>query len=280
MLKPGDHVLIESPTYDPLFSIPMDMNGISTDFVHRSPQDYQLGIEAINKKLKRNTRLIVLTNLHAPTSVRLNNLDEILYAIQVRNRKRKRKTYVMVDEVYMDLADDITPPAATLNECGISTNGLSKCYGLEGLRHGVILAVPEVISDVKAFNTKCFPSNSASLETIIKEFYSFHRVRILKDIKRSQQKRFEIVNEYLTNAGIKFQRPNGGCTVLIQLALQDDTTFSNALLGQTRVAVTPGHLFNAPGTIRLGYMQGANQHMEDGLKMFCEFYKYWSEEQD
>src|SRR6202030_2288560 len=91
--------------------------------------------------LSPRTRLIVLTNLHNPTSVRTP--DYVL--LEVGDLAKSVGAHVLVDEVYLDAVYENTPRTSYhLGPEFIVTSSLTKVYGLSGLRCGWILAQPDL----------------------------------------------------------------------------------------------------------------------------------------
>src|SRR6202040_396817 len=94
----------------------------------------------IRRAITPKTRLIVITNLHNPTSVltpetSLREVGDIASSINA---------HVLVDEVYLDAVYENTPSTAFhLGKEFVVTSSLTKVYGLSGLRCGWILAQPD-----------------------------------------------------------------------------------------------------------------------------------------
>ena len=87
------------------------------------------------------TRLIVLTNLHNPSSV--------LTPEEVLREAGSLGPAVLVDEIYLDAVDENTPRSSFhLGSNFAVTNSLNKVYGLSGIRCGWILARPDLARDV------------------------------------------------------------------------------------------------------------------------------------
>src|SRR5437016_8272593 len=138
-LKPGDEVLIEQPTYELLVSTAQYLGAEVKRFTRSFEDGFRLDPNEVARAASKRTRLIILTNLHNPSSApvgkeTLKQLGKIAREVGAR---------VLVDEVYLDaLFDDAPSTAFHLGEEFITTNSLTKVYGLSGLRCGWILAEP------------------------------------------------------------------------------------------------------------------------------------------
>ena len=141
LIEPGDEVLIEQPTYELLISAAQYLGAEVKRFARDSEKDFQIDAEKVALSVTSRTRLIVLTNLHNPTSTFTSNetLEEL------GEIARRVGAHILVDEVYLEaLFEDAPPSAFHLGEEFITTNSLTKVYGLSGLRCGWILARPEM----------------------------------------------------------------------------------------------------------------------------------------
>ena len=136
LISQGDQVLIEHPAYDPLIGAASFLGADIKRFERNPEEGFRLDPAAIEAAMTDKTRLILLTNLHNPSS----NLagDEELRAIGALAARVGAK--VLIDEVYLDAAVPGQRSAAHLGPEFVTTNSLTKVYGLSGLRAGWILA--------------------------------------------------------------------------------------------------------------------------------------------
>ena len=139
LIRPGDEVVIEHPTYEPILAAASFLGASIKRFERNPAEVFRLDPAQVERAMSPSTRLIILTDLHNPSSVLASEAD--LRAIgELAKRKGAR---VLVDEVYLDSAT----PGRTATHLGpefVITNSLTKVYGLSGLRCGWILAEPEV----------------------------------------------------------------------------------------------------------------------------------------
>ena len=136
LIEPGDEVLVEHPTYELLLGAASFLAASIKRF-ERKPEDaFRLDPATVAAAMSDRTRLIVITNLHNPSSA-LASEDELRAIGRLGAR-------VLVDEVYLDSATPLPRSAAHLGAEFVCTNSLTKVYGLSGLRCGWILAEPEL----------------------------------------------------------------------------------------------------------------------------------------
>jgi aspartate/methionine/tyrosine aminotransferase len=140
LIEPGDEVLIEQPTYEPLLGAASFLGGEIKRFDRPAEDGFRIDIDCIAAALTARTRLIVITNLHNPSSA-LAGEDELRALAELARSAGAR---ILVDEVYLDSAVPPRRSAAHLAPEFVCTNSLTKVYGLSGLRCGWILAEPEL----------------------------------------------------------------------------------------------------------------------------------------
>src|SRR5207248_1451357 len=96
-LDHGDEVLIEQPTYDPLLAVARYLGAKIKRFPRPFEIEFKIDMGALEKQVSKNTRLIVLTNLHNPSSALVDH--ETLR--KVGELARVAGARVLVDEVYL-----------------------------------------------------------------------------------------------------------------------------------------------------------------------------------
>lgn len=141
VLEPGDDVLVERPTYGPMLEVVSYLRATIRRLERRAENDFQVDPDDVKALVGPKTKLIVLTNLHNPSSALLR--EPTLRAIgETAARVGAR---VLVDEVYLDTVyDEPQKSSFALGPQFIVTNSLTKAYGLSGLRCGWIVAEPKL----------------------------------------------------------------------------------------------------------------------------------------
>src|SRR5437879_1018479 len=107
-IEHGDEVLIEQPTYEPLLALAQYFGAKIKRFPRRAEVNYRIDVDELSANTSENTRLIVLTNLHNPSSAltdeeTLRRIDEVAQSVRAR---------VLVDEVYLEAMFDRAPHSA------------------------------------------------------------------------------------------------------------------------------------------------------------------------
>jgi len=98
VIDPGDEVLLEQPTYELLPSTLLYLGAAVKRFARSEESGYALDPAKVRRALTPKTKLIVLTNLHNPSSV----LAPESALREVGDLARSVGARVLVDEVYLD----------------------------------------------------------------------------------------------------------------------------------------------------------------------------------
>ena len=141
LLGPGDDVLIERPAYELLVSAARFLGANVLRFDRRFEEGFAVDPGAVARAMTPKTKVVVLTNLHNPSSARIP--DATIHALG--SLAREAGARVLVDEVYLEaLYETPTPTARRLGPELVVTSSLTKAWGFSGLRCGWIAAEPDL----------------------------------------------------------------------------------------------------------------------------------------
>jgi aspartate/methionine/tyrosine aminotransferase len=136
---PGEEILIEQPTYELLLTTAQYLGAKIRRFARRFEARFRLDPSEVERALTSQTRLVVFTNLHNPSSA-LAEEDTLRAVGELAKRVGAR---VLVDEVYLETRYSAPWRSAFhLGDHFVTTSSLTKAYGLAGLRCGWVLAEP------------------------------------------------------------------------------------------------------------------------------------------
>lgn len=244
----GDEVLIEQPAYEPLVATARYLGANVRRFIRRFEEGFRLDPREVAQAITSNTRLVVITNLHNPSSALT---DEATLAA-VGEIARRVGARVLVDEIYLET--QYGAPWRSSFHLGnhfIVTSSLTKAFGLSGLRCGWVLAEPDLaramwhINDLHGVNA----AHPAELLSVI-------AMRHLSEIGAPYQKRLEtnrqIAYRWLDERPeIRVARPPIGTTLFPRLWGENAESFCDLLREQYEVSVVPGKFFEAPAHFRM-----------------------------
>src|SRR3989441_7319250 len=149
IIEPGDQVLIEHPAYGPILDIAEYLQANVRRFSRAEETGWAIDPAEVRRCVTPKTRLIVITNLHNPTSA----LTPDLVLREIGDIARNVGALVLVDEVYLDAVYEGTPRTSFhLGPEFVVTSSLTKVYGVSGLRCGWILARPDLAWKMQRLN--------------------------------------------------------------------------------------------------------------------------------
>jgi len=257
VLKPGDEVLIEHPTYELIIDVALQIGAEVTRF-KRSGSAFTVDLSAIKEQLTPRTKLIVISNLHNPSSALAD--EETIKEIGNLGVR------VMVDEVYLDAAFEQAPrSAAMLGDQFIVTSSLTKVYGLSGLRCGWILAEPELAEKMWYLNDKFgnIPAHMAELASVIA---LGELPRIAKSVHaRLDANRVALWRFLDAREELQVFRPPFGTVVFPRLKRGSVDQLCDLLRAKYETTVVPGKFFDMPDHFRIG-IGGDLEPLEEGLR--------------
>lgn len=261
-LKPGDHVLIESPGYELIVAAARQIGAQVNRFDRTLESGFAIDPVAVERAMTPDTRLIVVTNLHNPSSA-LSSEQTITAIGDLALRHNAR---VLVDEVYIDAAFEEAPrSAAQLGDHFIVTSSLTKIYGLSGLRCGWVAAEPNFIHAVWRLNDLfgSIPAHMAELASVI----AFGELpRLLKDVReRLEANRIALHAFFKSRADVDVVLPPFGTVVFPRLKQGSVDSLCTLLRNKYDTTVVPGSFFDAPQHFRVG-IGGELAPLVEGLK--------------
>jgi aspartate/methionine/tyrosine aminotransferase len=270
--EPGDEVLIEQPTYDPILGAARYLGLTINRFQRRPEQDFAVDPAEVERCLSPRTRLIVLCNMHNPSGALTP--DPVLRELALL--ARSRNVYVMVDEVYREMMFQAVPETAFHldPERFIVTDSLTKAYGLSGLRCGWILApkrLAELMWRIHDVHAATYPFMTEYLSVIA--FEKLHaiaqRMKAVLDENRALLRKFLISRDDLD-----FFWPEFGTIVFPRLKHGNVPDLCRLLNQEFETSVVPGEFFEEADHFRIGVgaptpdVRDALQHLEQGLNRY------------
>ena len=256
LIEPGDEVLVEHPTYELLLGAASFLGAKIRRF-ERNPEDaFRLNPATVAAGMSDRTRLIVVTNLHNPSSA-LASEDELRAIRQLGAR-------VLVDEVYLDSAVPAPRSAVHLGPEFVCTNSLTKVYGLSGLRCGWILAEPELAERMWRLND-LFGVNQAHPAERLGCIAFEHIDEVIGDNPAMLARNRDLWNAFVrSRKDLQCMPAEHGITAFPRWTGGDTERLDELLRERYDTAVVPGRWFEAPEHFRVGFGLSTDD-LEQGL---------------
>lgn len=263
LIAPGDEVLIEQPTYELIVSAALYLGAEVKRFARPFAEQFRLDPAEVGRAITPRTKLVIVTNLHNPTNAftddeTLRQIGDIAVA--------RAGAHVLVDEVYLDSAFTRAPRTAFhLGEHFISTNSLTKVYGLSGLRCGWILAAPPLAEKMWRLNDlfgAVQPHASERLSCI-----AFARLPEIAAHSRALLERNRVIaNDFLSTRDDLDSLPiTDGMIAFPRLRTGSVDALCALLREKYETSLVPGRFFEMPEHFRLS-VGGDTEMLSGGLE--------------
>jgi hypothetical protein len=256
ILEPGDEVLIEHPAYGPILDVAQYLHANVKRFLRTRETGWVVDSGEIRRAITPKTRLIVITNLHNPTSALTP--DSVLR--DVGDIARSIGALVLVDEVYLDAVYQRTPRTSFhLGPEFVVTSSLTKVYGVSGLRCGWVLARPDLAWKMRRLNdlysaTPVYPGLLLSVAAFK------HLNRLREKARRIVEADRKLLRDFLVRqSALAAVWTDWGTTSFVQLRDGNADVFLERLRAEFDTSVVPGRYFEMPDYFRIG--MGVNTEM-------------------
>jgi len=257
LLKPGDEVLIEHPAYELLIAAARQVGATVTRFCRTHESGFAIDPGAVKRAVTPRTKLIVVTNLHNPSSA-LTDESTIRALGEIGPR-------VVVDEVYLDAVFESAPrSAALLGDQFIVTSSLTKVYGLSGLRCGWVIAEPALAEAMWKLNDLLgvIPAHLAELASVVA---LGELPKILKNVRERLDRNRALLHRFFDSRhDLDAPRFRFGTVAFPKLLRGSVDRLCDHLRKKYDTTVVPGEFFEMPDHFRMG-IGGDTQPLQEGL---------------
>ena len=261
LLAPGDEVAMERPGYEPMEMLARHLGAAVRYFPRRPENGFRVDPADVLAAVTSATRLVVMSNLHNPTSVATD--EATLRAVGAIAERAGAK--VVVDEAYLDAAFDSAPPSAgRLGDALVVTTSLTKVFGLSGLRCGWIVAEPTLASRMWQLKNlfgvnEVHSAGCLALCALRRSGELLARARRILDANRARWASFLVGREDLAVPGA-----SSGTTVFPRVLSCDADTLCARLRERYETSLVPGRFFGEPAYVRVG-LCGDPEIFREGL---------------
>ena len=255
--SPGDEVLYHEPcfvSYAPTIRL---AHAVPVCVETRVEDEFRLTVAALEKKVTKRTKAILLNFPCNPTGAVLSRKD----VEAILKFAQNRDLIVLADEVYSELNyedGDLVSFASfpEYHDRVILLNGFSKSWAMTGYRLGYACGPEDVIDammKIHQYGIMSAPtlSQAAGVEAMD------HGDKDVDRMRREYKKRRDYLVPALNELGIRTVMPKGAFYIFSDIrstGLGDDE-FALKLLKEFGVAVVPGSAFGAYGAgfVRMSY---------------------------
>jgi aspartate/methionine/tyrosine aminotransferase len=270
LTEPGDEVVMMLPNYMQLWGLVRSFGAELRPLPLIEELEWAPDLDALERSVSPRTKLIVVCNPNNPTGAILTEQE----MERVAAAARRVGAWLLVDEVYRgaELIRDVTPSFWGMYEKVIITSGLSKAYGLPGLRIGWIASTPELVAEAWSYHdyTTIGPGPASDWLARI-ALTPENRVRLLDRTKRVLNSNYPIIEEWAHENELSFVRPQAGAISYLRYHLDiGSLDFVERLRKEKSVLIVPGEQFLMGKYLRIGFGSNAD-YLREGLELISNF---------
>jgi aspartate/methionine/tyrosine aminotransferase len=277
LVEPGDRIVFMSPNYLQATGLARGLGAEIVPWPLRlegagDRATWSFDLDELARLVTPKTRAILLCNPNNPTGMRL---DEAALDAICRIAARSG-AWVISDEIYRG-AERIDKRTSTVwgrYERAIVTSGLSKAYGLPGLRIGWVVAPVELTSELWGVHDYTTIAPGAINDRLARVALApACRARLLARTQSIIRSNYPIVRDWIaSHDGLDHAAPDAGAIVFVRYR---HPVPSEALVSRLReehgVLLVAGTHFDMDGFVRVGF--GAERaHMAEALAIIGAFF--------
>lgn len=256
LLSAGDEIALMLPNYMQIWGIAKN-HGIKVKEYHlREENEWALDLDELNEAVTSHTKLIAVCNPNNPTGRILtdNEMNAVVAAAE------RVGAWILADEVYRGaerLTNEETPSFYGLYDKVVAVGGLSKAYGLPGLRIGWIAGPADTIDDIWARHeyitisaTKL--SNKLAAIALSPEV----RPRIIQRTRSFIREGYPVLRQWLNHHENMFSLipPQATAVAFVRYHLDiNSTMFMEQLREKKSVLIVPGDHFDMDHFLRISF---------------------------
>ncbi len=265
LLRAGDEVALEVPNYMQFGGVPQSCGARLRPFRLRIDQDWEPDWEEFESAVNEKTRLVYVSNPNNPTGSVLS--PEAMRRIV--DRCEAVGAYLLADEVYLG-AEIHCPRTASfwgMSDRVIVTSGLSKAYGIPGVRIGWIVGPPEVVAQCWTQHDYITIGPNKISDAVARVAVE-NRDKLYARTRSILQQNLPIMRQWVESFGafLTFREPRAGALCLVRYG---SATPSYPLCDRIRVnqsvLIVPGEHLGLEGFLRL-WLGGKPEFLTEGLR--------------
>jgi hypothetical protein len=254
-IEPGDEVVFMMPNYMQIWGLARGFGAKLKPIWLRENLGWAPDLDELGKLVTKKTKLIIVTNPNNPTGAVLSKeaISEII------NLAEKANAWIIADEVYQGAEREggVTPSFWGKYDKVVVVNGLSKAYGLPGVRIGWIIGPEDFIKKTWPYHDYTTISPSILSDKLAQIALSpANRENILQRTRKILKTNFPLLRSWLERQGnlFTFIPPQAGAITFVRYNLKiNSTDLVTRLIREKSVLIVPGDHFEMDHHLRFGF---------------------------
>jgi len=277
LVNPASEALFMLPNFMQIHGLMNSFGAKVKTFYLKEDKKWQPDLDELEELVTKKTEIISITNPNNPTGAQLSEQARKT----IIDLAKWSGAWLLCDEVYQgaELDGKLTPSFWGNYDKTIVSCGLSKSYGLSGLRLGWVVAPKEMIQNLwkyKDYTTICISALSDRLACIA--LGPKNRERIFQRTRSIIRKNFELLESWMNSLGDLFNcvPPKAGAITFPGYNIEINASrIAEIALKEKRVLVQPGDHLNVDYHIRIGLGEEPDK-FANALQLLEDVFSKWA----
>ena len=266
-LRPGDDVAVEVPNYMQMPGVARSLGATVKTFRLRQDTGWEPDWEEFERAVTPKTKILYLSNPNNPTGAVLSD------AAMTRIAKRcdETGTWLLSDEVY--LGAEIDRPRTRsfwgLGERVVVTSGLSKAYGIPGVRIGWLVGPPSLAAACwTQHDYITIGPNKMSDQIARIAVQPENRERCYARTREILRHNLPIAREWVESfdGRLSWREPQAGAIALLKYSSQEPSlNIAERVRCKQSTLIVPGSHVGLEGYVRI-WLGGREDFLREGLR--------------
>jgi len=253
LVSTGDEVVVVMPNYMQVHGIATGMGARVREVWLREERGWTIDLDALRVAVNARTRVICVCQPNNPTGQILSQ-GEVAEIVRVADR---HGAWILADEVYRgaERSGEESPTFSGRGERVMVTGGLSKVYGLPGLRIGWLVAPAERIGaalEIKDYTTIA----PATISEVLAEIALERRKQLLERARFLINERWPMLEDWAGGHSreLHWTAPAAGAITFFSYKYPiDSLALVDRLIREYSTMIVPGIHFRAERHLRIGF---------------------------
>ena len=253
LVNAGDEVVVVMPNYMQVHGVATALGARVREVWLREERAWTIDLDALSAAVNARTKVICVCQPNNPTGQILSQA-EVQAVVRIADREG---AWILADEVYRgaERSAEESPSFSGRGERIVVTGGLSKVYGLPGLRVGWLVAPHERIAaalEIKDYTTIAPATLSEALAEVALE----RRKQLLERARFLINERWPLLEDWAAGHSrvLHWTPPAAGaiCFFSYQYPI-DSMALVDRLIREYSTMIVPGIHFRAERHLRIGF---------------------------
>jgi aspartate/methionine/tyrosine aminotransferase len=258
LVEPSDEVVVMVPNYMQTRGLARAFGGHVREWKLRPDsvaRRWSVDLDELKTLVTAKTRLIIICNPNNPTGARLSG-SELDAICRIAGQ---HGAWVLSDEIYRGAERDAQETESVWGryDRAVVTSGLSKAYGLPGLRIGWIAGPADLTASTWSYHDYMTIAPGALSDRLARAALSpARRQRLLQRTRTILRDNLPLLEQWLSmqNGAFSWIAPEAGAIIYVRYAHDiNSLELADRLRIERSVLIVPGEHFGMDRYLRLGY---------------------------